>query len=678
VAESSRPVLAALAAMLVVASALVAGVGSVSGASPGPDVDANADAGVAQSDDEDDSAGNETGLPTADEAYVTEDGDVVLVYSNETDRDAPPRSQVEFGLDVGSGLFYALATGNGTDGNITGEGTALVTPDGLTGNGSLTAPRPSSVRSLSVSATGSTTAENAKADASLSAELDDRNASGAGVVTTASVAGEFRVAPETFSARTDVDAELLTPLGDAQSREFTLTENEDGYRLTAAENYTLSRYAADRWDTRERAVRTIESRYASIAESLGGSAEVTVDSYEYTNTSRGPRLRIDYAVDYEGIDEGLRQQIEAQLLASEEYDLTEAEAETVAEAVANLTVDRASVAFEQEEGTMSGSFRLELSDYGDAVRAAVTVADAVEQPGATGVPNASLERVRKTFEARRASGLVQTYTFSVDVAQPDRGTTGIDGSFAYRTDNWAAYVEELRTRGIETGTSSYEVTARSSGDRILAEASVDVERDEFVRSAVDQLLNASDGSMDPDTRQLLASLRESGFRIARMDVSATDERVRVEAGAAFRNLTALRDALRETGTAPAVTSVVGRSNDRGSVDTYVRVNAGLGANASREEVGDLEPVGEETDVFLPGEYDRTFPSVDIERPRDYLGVTPTPTATPPPTTATGADANGTGGDGEGPTGTSQPGLGFGAALVALVLAVVGTLARRRG
>lgn len=614
---------------------------------------------AAQEDDEDEE------LDPADDAFVTDDGDVILVYANDSEG-----SQTEFGVDVSQSLLYALVVTNDTESDgVSGEGTVLLFPDRLEGNGSLVAERPGALRSLSLDASATQNDENARADASLDATISNRNATSAGLLTTADATGEFRVEPNAFAADASFEAELVTQVGPPRNEEFSLQETDSGYTLEGAREYSLAPFEQARWNTSERARETLEAQYGSVAESLGGSADVSLDSYDYSNTSDGARLDIEFTVEYQNIEEGLRTQLINQLLNSPQYNLTRREAAEVASGIVETQVEEVSVSYDQADGDIQGSFTARLSDYDGAVQGLITVGRSFEPPEGDANLSAALDRAEQSFEARQAAGLVQTYSFDVSVRQPDSQTTDLSADFTYRTENWAAYVEELESRGIDPTSSTFELTAGTEDEQVTVDAAFTVEQDDLLQRAGESVLNASDEPLDADTRRFVQALGEAGFRKGRMDVSLTDDgQVRVEAGAVFENLAAVRDALRVEGTIPGkVTTIVGRT-EGDTTFTYVRLEGAVSADATESEVRELEGVNEDTTVHLPGSYDRSFPTPDNSRAREYLGLTPTPSPTPSPTsTAAGTD------DTE--TGTGQPGFGALAALVALAAAAL--LAARR-
>jgi PGF-CTERM protein len=645
---ADRRIGAILFSLLLVVSAVSGGVGTVAAQD-----DAEAD------DDE---------FDPADEAYVSDNGDVVLVYRNDTD----PGTEADFGLSVSRNVFHALVVTNQSEStDVTGEATGILEPNRIAANGSLAAPRPEEIESLQLEISGEQTDENAKMDASLEATLANTGASS--FVTSADAAGEISVTPDEFAADAQFSADLERPMGEPQHHSFDLRETADGYVLQAEQDYTVSQFAAEQWNTEERARQTLQAQYASVANSMGGEAEVTLESYTFTNTSSersAGRLDVAFTIEYTGIDEGLQRQVAASLESSEQFDLTREEAQRIGESVAELNVDQVSGEFEQTPESVSGSFTARLTNYEPALRGALTAVGNVqadtEEAEAMNL-SSQIEAAEKRLDARRAAGLEETYSFDMSLETPARGTTDVTATLTYRTNNWADYREELRARDLDPASSTFAFQAQTHGEEVTASGSIEVEKEELLADATDRILNASNTTLDDDQQRFVKAFRDSKFRKARFDVRVKQDTVEIEAGAAFEDLSALRDALRATQDDfdLKVASVTGRTTDDGQVETYVLARGAVGPNATESDVRELQQVNDSTTVHLPGDHNRTFPEPDVERAYDYLELTPPPTATPTPDP-----------DAESGVGISQPGFGFAAALVALLAAAL-LAARRR-
>ncbi|WP_255195355.1 PGF-CTERM sorting domain-containing protein [Halorarius litoreus] len=605
-----------------------------------------------ESDDDD-------GLPEAEDAYVTEEGDVVLMYQNDSEG-----SQTEFGIDVSESVLHALVVTNATETDATGQATAVIDPDGMTANGSLVAPTPASITSMTLDATAEQTDENAAFDASLQATLNDSNTAATGIITGAEASGSVEVAPDTFTASGQFNANLRSALGDSQHQQFSVRETENGYTLDGSQNYTLSSFAQDRWSTRARAEQSLEAQYSSLAQSLGGSSDVTLESYAYTETSSGARLDIAFTVEYTGIDEGVQQQISASLVNSEQYNLTEAEAQEVADSVAELHVDEVSLRFDQTPESVSGEFTARLSEYDGAIRAAMTVASSVDTEENVQLAT-QLDRVEKTLDARQESGLIETFTFDVTVDSPSSSPTTVEASVDYRTENWAAYRDALDARGIDTANAEYELHAETQGEEVVVDATASIQQEDLLQRTSNTLLNSTNAS-DTETRRFIRAFQDAKLRKAKVDVDLTEQELRIEAGAAFEDLTSLREAIRaSTDSNLKIASIVGRTEGE-QVNTYVRLDGAVSADATEADVRALGPVGANTTVHLAGTYNQTFPELDVDGAYEYLGIPQDPAAG-------GAGSQ----SGSGSSGTDGAGPGFGIGLAAVAMLGAALLLARR-
>lgn len=594
-------------------------------------------------------------FPPVDEIYVEEDGDAVLVYENDSEG-----TQTEFGVDVGTNLLHALVVSDADTEEIQASGSALLTNDRFDGNATLSVPRPDAVTDLSVDVTGMQTRENAEFDATAEATISSRNASVAALAQEATARGNVTVTATRFRAVGEFDTTLARPIGVAQHQSFRVTERDGGYVLDAAQNYTVPERQRVAWNTSARAKATLERQYAALARAYGGSAEVSLGAHEFTEVRDGVyRLDIEYTITYQDIEEGLARQLTGMLATADDVDLNESQLADIRTRIQELTISEVSVRYDQQRESIDAAFTVDLDNYNEAVFAALDVAAAVEREDVS--VDADLSRFRDTFEAQQAANLERRYTFSASVEAESRTESAFQAEVHYRTQNWEAYVQELENRGIERADATYELHAETAGDRIDTTAAIEIEQENLVRRLSDAALNATDD--DPEAEEFLRTFREADFRRARMDVSMRDGRVRFEAGTAFENMTALRDSLAESGELPRFTTIVGRT-DNDTLRTYVRVEGAVSGDASESDVRALPYVNEDTEVHMPGTWDREFPSPDTERARTYLGITPTP-------------ANG-GGGGDGETGTSGgvPGFGVPVAVVAL-LAAAALLARRR-
>ncbi|PSP97773.1 hypothetical protein BRC89_10200 [Halobacteriales archaeon QS_4_70_19] len=654
-------VVTTLVALLMVSSvAIGAGAGAAAAAADDP---------TQRSLQDDDSTENQT-LDAADDIYVRANGDAVLYYEDDGETDSEQLSNAEYGLSVGQGIFYGLVVSDLEETpNATGSASAVLEPGALTGEGELTADRPEAIQELSLTVDGVRNQQRNRFDAEGRVAVATRSAPSLELVESAETSLQATVAPDSFDASGSLNARTATQLGQPMELSAELTEGTDTYTLQAAQSQQVREFAREQWETRERARQTIEQRYASVAESLGGSATVTLNAYSFTNTSqRGVyQLDVDYTVEYQGIDDGIERQAAAVLANSEDFDLSREEASAIAANVTDLTIERVAADYRMQSQSVEGSFDIQLENYNDALLAGLDTLAAYSPPDQeVPVQSGQIEDIRARIEAQQAADLTRTYSFSASHALPSQSQAVIEFQAQSRTENWQAYVSELESRDIEITGLEYSLAADTDGDQVVANGSFSIEQEDLVDSTVDQFLNATEGETDEDleqTRSFVRAFREAGFQKARTDISVTEGNVTFEAGAKFEDMAAFRDALKQAGRIDlTITDVVGRTNESGSLNQYVYVEGAVSADASEEDVRALSVVDEDTTVHMPGTYNRSFPEMETERAYTYLGLEP-----PTPTPAAGDGGDGTSSDG-------QPGFGAVAALVALVAAAL--LARR--
>lgn len=594
----------------------------------------------------------DTDAEPADEIYVDGDGNAVLVYEEDTEDE-----EVEFGADVGAGLVHALVVSDAEvdDTDVTGSGTAVLTRDAFSGNGTFAAPRPEELADLTVDAEGVHDEADSRFDATAHARFDQDDRRGGLPIDRGTAEGTATVTASTFQATAAVDATLAEPLGDDRRHAFTVSETDGTYTLEADESYVVSEWRAEQWESRERAEETLRNRYGSVAEEFGGTGEVTLESYSFTETADGRyRLDVAYSVTYHDVEEGLTRELTRTLAETDEVDLDESELDDLEGRLGELTVEEVHVDFEQRRDEVTASFRMHLENYDQVVHAGLDVAEAAD----TGEVDLEedVQRTRDVLDAQAAADLERRYTVRVDVASVGGSAVEFDLESTYRTENWQAYVAELEDRGIERTDLSYEVHAESRGDEIETTAAVELQGDDLVGGATEALLGVA-SEEDAEFQEYVQAFRDAGFEKARVDVSVTEGTVRLEGATAFENMTALQASLAESEQVPAFESAVART-DNGTVRTYVRVPGATAADADEGTVRELAYVDDDTEVHLAGTWDRSFPEADTQSAREYLGLTPTPEP----------DDGGVMADGAGP--------GIGAAVAAL-LATVALLARRR-
>lgn len=614
---------------------------------------------------------------TAETAYVTEDGDVVLVYEEASDN---PKTTGKLGMDMSTGLVHLLFE-EPVEGEeeVTGEATFELTPDGVSGDGNFVVSKPDSIESLSVDVTGEQTDQNAAVDATFSAAI----ASGSSTYSSMETEGSVTITGDRFTSSGSYSQTYDSSSGASQSvdthRRISISETANGYTLTDDRREVVTDWTKERWDSRANATATLEKQFKATAEQLGGSATVTVNSYSFEEAPEDGRyiLNIDYRVELTGVKDGINTQLTNMLAQDRNLDLSQAEAQEIATRIQKVQIDDVSFSTATSGATTTTEWSVDIGNYDEAALAMLDAAETVDAEDVE-ITEAQIERARTTIEAQQAADLTQKVTWQGQMSSSS-GTQQISGEVHYSTQNWGAYVSELESRGIENGEVTFSFSAQSSGDEIDTEMSVSLEKEDLLEDATSQLMNSADA--DQETKDFLQAFRNSEFEKAKMQLRFEGDKAVIEAGASFQNLSAMRAAFDE--------SYPGSESDQftlGGVivedtgetqSTYVRVeNVGDGS-PTESDVRNLEGVGDDTEIKMPGEWDRDFPTMESEDARDFLGVeTPTPTPTETPEEPSSPDDEGDDADdGDGGNSSLTPGFGFGAAVVAALAGAV-LLARR--
>lgn len=611
---------------------------------------------------------------TAETAYVTEDGDVVLVYEEASDN---PKSTGKLGMDMSTGLVHLLFEEpiEGEE-EVTGQATFELTPDAVSGDGNFVVSKPDAIESLSVDVTGEQTDQNAAVDATFSAEV----ASGGSLYSSMETQGSVTITGDRFTSSGSYSQTLDSSSSSSQSvdthRRISISETANGYTVTDDRREVITDWTKERWDSRENATATLEQQFKATAEQFGGSATVTVNSYSFEEAPEDGRyiLNIDYRVELTGVKDGINTQLTGYLAQNRDLDLTQAEAQEIATRVQKVQIDDISFSTATSDGTTTTEWSVNIGNYDEAALAMLDAAETVQTEDIE-ITEEQIDRARKTIEAQQAADLTQKVTWQGQLSTSS-GTQQVTGEIHYSTQNWGAYVSELESRGIENGEVTFEFHAQSSGDEIETQLSISVTKEDLLKDATSQLMNSADA--DQETKDFLQAFRNSEFEKAKMQLRFEGDKAVIEAGASFQNLSAMRAAFDESypgGDSDQFMLAGLVHEDTGEVaKTYVRVeNVGDGS-PTESDVRNLEGVGDDTEIKMPGEWDRDFPTMDSADARDFLGVetpTPTPTETPeaPDTPGDDDDAADDGSSG------LTPGFGFGAAVVAALAGAV-LLARR--
>ncbi|WP_435364783.1 hypothetical protein [Haloarchaeobius sp. DYHT-AS-18] len=562
-------------------------------------------------------------LEPADEIYVKENGDAVLVY--DTGSQSPSTSTTgHYGVDLSQGLMHILVEDQTpTQRNVTGDATFVLQPESFSGDGSLEMPTPDSVEDLTFDASVTQTTDNAKASASFDGTFSSQDGTvgqSTSMVESLSTEGTMKTTASTFTTSGSVDVAFEQKPGSLanQHHEFTLKETSGGYTLTAAQNYKVGQYSADAWSTRADAKQQLESQFSALTRQLDGEVSVSVDSYSFDSSTN--RIDIAYTVQFTGVDEAISTQLATALASSQQLDLSESEADDLAQRIQQLEVTKVSATVDVTDTNAKASWDVQLDEYDEPVKAMFDLAAASEMQDEDAE---ALEQAKAAFEAQQAADLQQTVTWNGKLTSPDENSVRVQFDTEYTTKNWGAYTSEMESRtDTSFGTMSLEAHAETNDGQLETTMSAEVKQQDFLDSAVDSAVKSLQGSQtDPQVKRLLEAFQQSGFEKAKMDVSMNDGNVSMEAGASFDNLSAFEDAMAEQYGDLNVVSAYGTAGSDGK--TYVRLKGAVSEGASESDVRSLAVVDSETTVHMPGDWnpdETTFPEMDHDEVRNYIGA----------------------------------------------------------
>ncbi len=546
-----------------------------------------------------------SGIDPVDELYVENNGDAVAVI--EEDAGA---SDTEFGVDVGENLMHLLVEQPVPNADARGNMSLVLNETAFDGDGTLSLPQPSSLSSFSLSFVGETTAENAASDLSLDTTVE----TGAGrLLESASTTGTVTTTASSFTATGSVDAQLSQTPMRPSSASYALTESDGQYTVTVERNRTVRSFQADQWRTRQQAKETLQQRFLQTAEQYGGSATVNIDRYDFEQVAeRTFRLDLAYTVSYDEVESAVASAVSG----STGVDAPSAD-EDIDAALENLSVNRIAASYDAGSNAVTADFEADIENYNDLLLATSNLSST--QRASTIDP----DRFRAQLAAQQAADLERTLDWEGSVTRSGSSTVSLQFDASQRTTNWAAYVDELETRGIQTPQTQYNFTGESDGDRVNLTGTMTV-RGSLLDRATNQAANVGAGE---GSNEFVAAFLRSDLRTSQLDASIRDGNFRLEAGAQFDNLSAFRDTLAENEVIPdGLSSAVTRTEDN-TTTTYVRVSDAVGADATESDVRSLSYVDSETTVNMPGEWNRAFPEMDTQRAQTYLnagGVSATP------------------------------------------------------
>lgn len=549
-------------------------------------------------------------MDAADEIYVEGNGDAVLVYESEGQSDSFDR--FEFGTSVDANLAYMLLTDSvEEEPEVRGRFGLTAARQSLAADGNISFPRPDALQEFDLDASARSNENTSRADFSMSTVFQDQSGVSA-LLSEASTTGEMTTSGDRFTLDTSFQASTNVPMVQEQSLDASLTESGDTYTLEVDWDRPVTRRQAQLWANESIAERRLQQQVQAIALAAGGSATVDLQENTVTRSGNTPRLSQEYTVEVTGIDEALEQQVQRSLERDPQF--SSEQARRVASSIGDLQINEASVQYTVEGREITGEVTLDVGGFNDLLLAYLEVLESMDAGGAEF--GANVEQLRGQFEAQQAAGLEQTFSWDASLATGEGSNLTLDLAAQLRSTNWGAYVDEVQSRDLPFVATSAALTGDIAGDRVELAGNASM-TGEALFGQLFQGLPSGD-EMSGETGAMLNGLRDSNPQQAALEASYGADGLRIEGAAAFGNLAALRDAISNESDLPTVTEIVGRADEDGGA-SYVRVSGAVGEDASESDVRALAYVDEETTIYMPGEGERDFPSMDTERAREFLG-----------------------------------------------------------
>lgn len=616
-------------------------------------------AGVAVADTTDTEDWLDEGLDEADEIYIDDNGDVVLVYHDE-DADI---DELEMGGHVSEGLLYLFmadepdaADQDELDG-VEAHVSALLEGDEFSADGELTMPQPDELESLDAHVSGEFTDTVSQADASLDMTIVEDTAY-PGFIGDVDSTGTMTFGYDTFAVDADLAMDTgAEPAPDTTLYDISIDDTPSGYSADVTEEKAV--WSDDQWADEQTAVETLQGMYGGAAAEFGGEADVTLHHYDLEERDDGTYwLELDYSVDMHNIEDGLSEYVTMAVLDDSGFDVTEQQAEELGDAVTEINLDSFDVMYATDGASITADVDVEVSGFSDFVFTALDIAEDEidDEVGAD-----EFEEVSDVYEAHAAAGTTHTVDWDASVSADfdqaaEEMTMMVDVDVSYEADNWAAFVDEMTDRGMETGADvMFTFSATDSAGELEVDGEITVQDEALIEESLEELGELAMAEDDSEFAEFIETLQDGGLEVAKIDMSLTESEVTVEAGAQFDDLHALF---------PEDADVVPDhflAQDENSASMYVHASGVVDDpdSLSESDLQSLDVVGDDTDVNMPGEWDRDFPEFDAEGAADYLGVD---------------FSDGAGG--AVPSDDSIPGFGVAVALVALLVAG-GAFYRRR-
>ncbi len=563
------------------------------------------------------------GAHEADEVYVLDDGDAVLVYeeSHEDDPDADAVAG-EFGIETQAGLMHTLYSADFSemddedDPGVTGDMTMFMTPEMIGSSGDFTfSDEDDEFDEFDASVDVEQSPDDSYADMSLSTVIEEENFVEEETVYEVDASSETTATSLSTTGSMTIESAEETEVEMDESMSVTLTQDGDTYDLSVDETRTVTDHTAPEWETEADAQEALEREYQAIAMNLGGDFDLSLEAHDFDDATN--EVDLEYEVTFDGVQDQLAEMIAMELQQDPELQLDPDEAQAMADRLVSLEIEEAHVSAEMTGSDVDAEWNVELDNYDEVVLGVVEIAEAIDEVDDEMADQ--FDEVRDMLEAQADADLVQTNEFELAMTERPEETE-LDMAYSADADNWAAYVDELEDRGVDQFAADvqFDLDAETDGDELTLSYDYESSEEAMLERALEEMETVieQDPMVDDEMAEPIEQFRNAEFELARTDMEITEESVEFEAAMSFDDMTELEGVPFETDDGLTVTSIHAETDDA-TTTMYLTVEDYVSEDADEDEVREHETAGDETEIHID-DWDREFPSIDEDAVESYL------------------------------------------------------------
>lgn len=549
----------------------------------------------------------------ADAVYVSDDGEAILTYERTHET---PRVEGTVSVEPETGLAYARYDGDfEAEPGVVGDATFRTDGGTAASSGDLLITDTGSIAELDADIDVTETRTESNSEIDLEGAVTDVDTG----YESFQSEGDLEVASGALVAsgsRRTIEANESAIRPRTKSLEVTVVGTDDGYAMNVSERRVVESWETNRWDSRSDAEETLETRFLGAAIEMRGIANGSLESYQYAESAERDVVEYEYDVEYTGVEERVAERLVTEVQSFADVELEGVEARAMADRVAASEFEEGSIALERDGARTDIDWEFELGASDELVLGAVEISESIDRLD-DDLAN-QFDDVRAALETRSDSDLRQAASWNVSADQ--RGSlTAIDAEWRSDAENWTAYTQELERRELAgfVPNRSTSATLETTGEGI--EVVYDYEttaEDPFERT----ILELEDAAADAD--DVVAATGELNELFESAELSQTnltiDEGGYELEGAAAASESFEGDPLEESHGLALTELHVETAGDSSTVSLVTPEF--VGDDPAESAVREREQVGPETEVYMPGEWERDLPEIDRKRVEAFLGT----------------------------------------------------------